>query len=70
MYSFIFLFFFFCSLSGLPAYYIKTVIDNLAGDEVELCKKLLNGTILVKTKNEEQAAKIYEPTSFNEDLIA
>lgn len=56
-----------CSLNALPAFFIKKVIDNIAGGEVIFCKKQLNGTLLVKTKNEKQAAKIAQLTSFNNE---
>lgn len=56
-----------CSLASLHAIIIKKVIDNIAGGEVDFCKKQHNGTLLVKTKNEKQAAKIFQLTSFNLD---
>lgn len=43
---------------------IKKVIDNVCGGEVEMCKKLRNGTIMVKTKNLQQAKKLISLKSF------
>lgn len=46
------------NLSKVSPFLIKKVIDCSCGGEVEVCKKLRNGNILIKTKNYSQAVKL------------
>ena len=46
------------SLQNVSPFLIRKVIDNACGGELELCKKLRNGTILIKTTNNTQAMKL------------
>lgn len=47
------------TLINVSPFLIKRVVDNTCGEVAE-CKKLRNGTILVKTKNLNQAKKLIE----------
>lgn len=51
------------SLINVSPFLIKKVVDCTCGGEVSECKKLRNGTILVKTKNINQAKKLIQLTS-------
>lgn len=52
---------------NVSPFLIKKVIDCVCG-EVTSCKKLINGTLLVKTKNYVQASKLIKLTSFTSDI--
>lgn len=53
------------TLAEVSPFLIKKVIDNTCGGEVESCKKLMNGTILIKTKNFIQAKNLIQLTSMS-----
>ncbi|XP_037942925.1 uncharacterized protein LOC119675787 [Teleopsis dalmanni] len=53
------------SLMNVSPFLIKKVIDNVCGSEIENCKKLRNGTLLIKTKTVTQAANLIKLTSLN-----
>lgn len=56
------------TLASVSPFLIKKIIDNTCGGEVDTCKKLRNGTILVKTKNITQANKLIQLCSFNHQI--
>lgn len=56
------------TLSEVSPFLIKKVIDGTCGGEVESCKKLLNGTILIKTKNFSQARNLIQLTSLSPEI--
>lgn len=56
------------TLAEVSPFLIKKVIDNTCGGEVEMCKKLLNGTILIKTKNYVQARNLIQLTSLSSNI--
>lgn len=56
------------TLSEVSPFLIKKVIDGTCGGEVEACRKLLNGTILIKTKNFVQARTLIRLTSLTESI--
>lgn len=56
------------SLTNVSPFLIKKAIDNTCNGEVEECKKLRNGDILIKTKNYVQANKLATLTALS-DLI-
>ncbi|XP_049309063.1 uncharacterized protein LOC125777733 [Bactrocera dorsalis] len=53
------------TLANVSPFLIKKVIDYTAGSEVETCKKLRNGNILIKTKNYNQAEKLVKLVSLS-----
>lgn len=57
------------TLSEVSPFLIKKVIDGTCGGEVDTCKKLLNGTILIKTKTFLQARNLIQLTSLTESII-
>lgn len=56
------------TLVNVSPFLIKKVIDFTCGGEVEVCKKLRNGTILIKTKNFTQANKLIQLCSLNHNI--
>lgn len=56
------------NLTNVLNFLIKKVIDNVAGSEVKMCKKLINGTILLKTINEKQTSKLIQLTSMTQNI--
>lgn len=55
-------------LNQVSPFLVKKVIDSVAGSEVEMCKKLKNGTILIKTKTSVQAMALVKLTSLNSTI--
>lgn len=53
------------TLVNVSPFLIKKVIDSLCGSEVELCKKLRSGDILIKSKSFTQAAKLITLTALS-----
>lgn len=56
------------TLANVSPFLIKKVIDSTCGGEVDMCKKLRNGTILVRTKSYTQANKLIQLCSLNHDI--
>lgn len=56
------------SLSNVSPFLIKKVLDGTCGGELEMCKKLRNGTIMIKTKNYSQASKLIQLCSLNQEI--
>lgn len=56
------------TMANVSPFLIKKVIDSTCGGEVESCKKLRNGTLLIKTKNITQASKLIQLRSLNHDI--
>lgn len=56
------------TLANVSPFLIKKVIDNVCGGEVSQCKKLRNGTILVKTKNVKQAMSLMKLISLTPSI--
>lgn len=53
------------TLANVSPFLIKKVIDYTARNEVETCKKLRNGNVLIKTKNHVQADKLVKLVSLS-----
>lgn len=53
------------TLTNVSPFLIKKVIDGICGSEVEICKKIRDGSILIKTKNYLQASKLITLTSLS-----
>lgn len=51
------------NLANVSPFLIKKVVDNIVGGEVDVCKKLRDGTILIRTKTCSQAASLIKLTS-------
>ncbi|XP_065360459.1 asparagine-rich protein-like [Calliphora vicina] len=56
------------NLTNVSPFLIKKVIDCACGSEVEMCKKIRDGNILIKTKNNLQAAKLITLTSLSPSI--
>ena len=56
------------NLTNVSPFLIKKVIDSICICEVEICKKLRNGTILVKTQNNSQALQLIKLSSFTPSI--
>lgn len=55
------------TLKNISPFLIKKVIDNVCG-EVDMCKKIRSGELLVKTKNATQATKLIQLVSLNNEI--
>ncbi|KNC24267.1 hypothetical protein FF38_12383 [Lucilia cuprina] len=56
------------NFSNVSPFLIKRAIDSTCGGEVSECKKLRNGTLLIKTKNSLQANKLIKLTAMNTNI--
>lgn len=56
------------SLANVSPFLIKKVVDSTCGGELEMCKKLRNGTIMLKTKNYSQASKLIQLCSLSQEV--
>lgn len=56
------------TLANISPFLIKKVIDSTCNGEVSECKKLRNGSILVKTKNSIQANKLIKLTAMSDKI--
>lgn len=57
------------TLANVSPFLIKKVIDCICGSEVEICKKIRDGNILIKTKNNVQATKLVTLTSLAPTIL-
>ena len=55
------------TLTTVSPFLLKKVIDTVAG-EIDKCIKLRNGTVLLLTKNLQQAEKLVQLTSLNNNI--
>jgi len=56
-------------LNNMSPFFIKKQIDVACSGEVEECKKLRNGTILIKTKTNLQAKRLFQLKAFAEIAV-
>lgn len=56
------------TLANVSPFLIKKVVDSTAGGEVQQCKKLLNGSILIETKSFLQASRLIQLTSLSPEI--
>lgn len=56
------------TLSNVSPFLLKKIVDNTCDGEVDHCKKLRNGSILIKTRNEKQAKQLMTLTNITPDI--
>lgn len=56
------------TLANVSPFLLKKIIDYVCGGEIESCKKLRNGSILMKTKNFLQASKLIQLTALSQNI--
>lgn len=56
------------TLSNVSPFLLKKAIDYTCNGEVEECKKLLSGSLLIKTKNNMQANKLTTLTALSDSI--
>jgi len=56
------------NLTNVSAFLIKKVIDNVCNGEIASCKKLRDGSLLIKTNNTSQAKQLIQLTGFTQQI--
>lgn len=56
------------TLEKVNLFFVKKIIDLVCESEIESCKRLRNGSLLIKTKNASQAQKLITLTSFSDEI--